>query len=73
MGPAQVFTRPRWAGARLGLEMGLKAGLLSSLTLLKEKKKKTEITKEKKEGLGKEVGHADNLYGLVKMCTVHEN
>ena len=39
----------------------------------KRKEKKTEIKKEKKEGLGEEVGHADNFPGLTKMCLFREN
>ena len=47
------------------------AGFL--LSLLKEKKrKKTEIKKEKKEGLGEEVGHGDNFSGLAKMSLFRE-
>ena len=44
---------------------------LGSLSLLKEKKK-TEIKKEKKEGLGEEVGHADSFPELTKMCLFRE-
>ena len=60
---------PRWAGAG-GCEAQA-AGLLLSLSLKKIKKQNRD-RKEKKEGLGEEVGHGDNFSGLAKMSLFRE-
>ena len=60
------------AGARLGLGLGParedgRPRLLGSCSLsLSKEKKQNRDRKEKKEGLGEEVGHGDNFSGLAK-------
>ena len=62
---------PGWAGA--GGWEAQAAGLLLSLSLsLKKIKKQNRDRKEKKEGLGEEVGHGDNFSGLAKMSLTQE-
>ena len=60
--------RSGWPG--LSGRLGCKAAGLSLTT--KRREKKTEIKKEKKEGLGEEVGHADSFPELTKMSLIQE-
>ena len=59
-----------WAGLELGGPAGLSS--LSLTLILSLTEKKIERRKER-EGLGKDVGHADNFSGLTKMCLFREN
>ena len=64
--PAGPWAGLGWPGLRGRL------GCKALFSLSKENKKQNRDRKEKKEGLGEEVGHGDNFSGLAKMSLFRE-